>query len=484
MKIFLAYAPEDEALKTELEEHLSLLKKQGIIDLWHTGNLRAGDVFEDIIARQIGESQIILLLISSDFLASDIADNLEIIAALKKQQKDNSRCVIPIILRDCIWRIGDFAKLTPLPTGGKPVTVSRYWPTRDEAFKNVALGIKKVADQLSGRTDDDYPSEGLEQPFAAQASRHAMQTTSTNLTTNGLKKIGIGILAIVGGLSLAFFLWKYIAGDGGIIKKEDDRLDILLRKSLRGTWVNNNYLESTLIISKLEFIDDEVLAYSKNGGTYSYCGKRPMTLKDGRVLVDYDNLKFPLVIEPQLSADRKGILSLITIYGQVDTPNGIKITNDTLLRPELAIQGLIAKVQAAIKDSIERMGATKAVIDSIPPVLNTSAISDSMAAIVLYSTLPVETLRVSPLEKIDWNNYNIKDNKKIIPNYSHIIESAPKTQSSLETNKSLEYLKKVSRATQTPLLTKPSTTTPAKINSNIVKPHKSFISIEPIKTNK
>lgn len=422
MKVFIAYAPEDEVLKKELEEHLSLLKKQGIISLWHTGYLRAGDAFEEEISRQIKEAQIILLLISSDFLASDIADNPEIAAALQRQQKDNAVSVIPVILRDCVWRIGDFARLTPLPIDGKPVTVLRYWPTRDEAFKNVALGVKKVADHIYGRKNDIYPSENLGE--IVQASDKENKAAHERTVTRQLfKKIGFGGLAFIGAAAIVFVLWRFVLGAGG----HNELQDAFLRKSLKGTWINSNYWQSTLFISKLQFADNQVAVFSKEGNQEYYWGKQPVEVESGKVEVKYDKWGIEFSIEPQVDKAQKIISSLITIYWRADAPASVKVANDTLLRPELAFERHLEQIQKALKDDTT-MPSSPDSSDITPPILNKSALNDSMAAI-LYEATPVETLKVSPSKMLDWERYNT--DYKVMSDFLPLIKNAQRVDSTL-----------------------------------------------------
>ena len=55
--------------------------------------------------------------------------------------------VVPVIIRDAAWQKAKFAKLQVLPKDGKAVTL---WPDRDSAWRNVAEGIEKVAEEIHG----------------------------------------------------------------------------------------------------------------------------------------------------------------------------------------------------------------------------------------------------------------------------------------------------------------------------------------------
>src|SRR6266446_8435368 len=98
VKIFLCYAHEDEKLKKELEKHLSLLKRQGFIDVWHDRDISAGAQWKRDIDKYLNSANIILLLISPDFMYSDYCYSIEMQRAIERHEREEA-CVIPIILR-------------------------------------------------------------------------------------------------------------------------------------------------------------------------------------------------------------------------------------------------------------------------------------------------------------------------------------------------------------------------------------------------
>ena len=69
--IFFSYSHTDESLRDELEKHLSILKRQGLIETWHDRRIDSGGDFSQEISSHLEDAEIILLLVSSDFLASD-----------------------------------------------------------------------------------------------------------------------------------------------------------------------------------------------------------------------------------------------------------------------------------------------------------------------------------------------------------------------------------------------------------------------------
>jgi hypothetical protein len=143
--VFFSYSHKDEALRDQLEAHLALLKNQGLIDAWYDRRIVAGDEVDDAIFSKLETADIILLLVSSDFISSPYCYSLEMMRAMERHNAGEAR-VIPVILRHCVWQSAPFGKLMAAPRDGKPVT---SWPDRDEALADVARQVAKAVEALS-----------------------------------------------------------------------------------------------------------------------------------------------------------------------------------------------------------------------------------------------------------------------------------------------------------------------------------------------
>jgi hypothetical protein len=157
VEIFYAYAHEDEALRRELEKHLSVLNREGLIAGWHDRTIRAGQESESEIDTHVKSADIILLLVSPDFLASDYCYNVEMRTALRRHAHHEA-VVVPVILRSVDWSIAPFAHLQALPRDGRPVTL---WPDRDAAFMNIAQEIRGLVSTRRRAERDALPSDVL-----------------------------------------------------------------------------------------------------------------------------------------------------------------------------------------------------------------------------------------------------------------------------------------------------------------------------------
>jgi tetratricopeptide (TPR) repeat protein len=144
VEIFCAYAHADEPWLRKLETHLSLLKRQGLISLWHDRRIIPGTDWAHAIDRRLESASVILLLVSADFLASDYCYSVEMKRALERQEAGEAR-VVPILVRPVDWTDAPFAHLQALPTDAKPIA---SWRNKDTAMADVVAGIRRVIEDV------------------------------------------------------------------------------------------------------------------------------------------------------------------------------------------------------------------------------------------------------------------------------------------------------------------------------------------------
>ena len=140
IEIFCCYAREDETWLRKLETHLSLIKQQGLISLWYDRLVLPGANWAKTIDTHLETASVILLLVSSDFFASDYCYGIEMQRALEREAAGEAR-VVPILVRPVDWRGAPFAHLQVLPTDAKPIA---SWPNKDTALTDVAAGLRRV----------------------------------------------------------------------------------------------------------------------------------------------------------------------------------------------------------------------------------------------------------------------------------------------------------------------------------------------------
>jgi hypothetical protein len=135
-------------LRTELQKYLSVLRRNKVISDWSDRRISGGTEWEGAIDENLKNAQIILLLISADFLNSDYCWDVEMKHAMLMHELGAAR-VVPVVLRECPWEGAPFGKLQALPQFGKPIN---KWDTPEAAFTNIAKGIEIVVKELQAGT--------------------------------------------------------------------------------------------------------------------------------------------------------------------------------------------------------------------------------------------------------------------------------------------------------------------------------------------
>ncbi|WP_181357317.1 COR domain-containing protein [Stenomitos frigidus] len=140
LRLFYSYAHKDEALRDELEVRLKLLQRQKLIQPWHDRRIIPGTDWKQELDNNLEQADIILLLVSPDFINSDYCYEKEMTRALERHDAGEA-LVLPILLRPVNWNALPFSRLQAMPTDLRPVT---KWPDRDEAWLNVETIIRQA----------------------------------------------------------------------------------------------------------------------------------------------------------------------------------------------------------------------------------------------------------------------------------------------------------------------------------------------------
>lgn len=144
VEVFVSYSHKDERFREQLDAHLSQLRHEGVVADWNDRKILAGDDWAGEIDKHVESADVILLLISSDFLASKYCVEIEMKRALERHAAGQAR-VIPIIVRPADWQTAQFAHLQAVPRDNKAII---KWGNRDEAWVLVTKGIRRVTKEI------------------------------------------------------------------------------------------------------------------------------------------------------------------------------------------------------------------------------------------------------------------------------------------------------------------------------------------------
>lgn len=178
--LFYSYAHEDESLRDELAGHLKIMERRGVIRAWHDRCLTPGKTWGNAIDSQLEKADLVLLLVSADFIKSDYIWSHELDVAMKRHERGDAS-VVPVMLRAVDITDAPFAALQGLPTDLKPVT---SWPNRDEAWTDVAKGIRRMVEQIRTKwtqVPPSLPAAMVAEPGCEDGPRFSPKTIPNDL---------------------------------------------------------------------------------------------------------------------------------------------------------------------------------------------------------------------------------------------------------------------------------------------------------------
>jgi hypothetical protein len=144
IKIFYSYAREDEQYVKRLQLHLAILKRLGLITDWYAGRIMPGENRREQVEQHLNSADIILLLISPDFINSE---DLYKARTLEKRRRANEAIIMPILLRrtDGWQQYLAPGNLQAFPRDGKAISDA---PDLDTALAEVAREIRYIVEKL------------------------------------------------------------------------------------------------------------------------------------------------------------------------------------------------------------------------------------------------------------------------------------------------------------------------------------------------
>ncbi|EAR9858063.1 toll/interleukin-1 receptor domain-containing protein [Salmonella enterica subsp. enterica serovar Cubana] len=176
--LVFSYSHADEALRNELEKHLSPLKRMGKITTWHDRCIIPWQEFENQIDLYFSQADIILLLISSDFIASDYCYQVEMTNALERHNRGEA-VVIPVILRECDWHQLPFGRIMAATIDGKPIT---KFASHDDGYFQVAGAVSRAIANLEAKKT--HQATQISSPVSANPTFQAIETVFAPRSSN------------------------------------------------------------------------------------------------------------------------------------------------------------------------------------------------------------------------------------------------------------------------------------------------------------
>jgi hypothetical protein len=97
--VFISYSHKDSIWLDRISQHLKVLKKEGFnLDIWSDTKIKASQKWRDEIFKSLEKAKIGILLISTDFLASDFIIDNELPILLNHARSRGTE-ILPVIIK-------------------------------------------------------------------------------------------------------------------------------------------------------------------------------------------------------------------------------------------------------------------------------------------------------------------------------------------------------------------------------------------------
>lgn len=174
LTIFCASAPEDERFYQELATHLRVLGERGHCHLKHAGDIAVGSDFVATLIQQVDQADLVLLLLSSDFFCSVCRTDTTVQQRL--ESKARQKCLIPLLLRPCLWRDSRFGAFVLLPRNASPISLSTL--ERDASVQEDRSGAGFFSCSVRSWTGRSTRWPFLEKGYNVKEMTHGDTTTT------------------------------------------------------------------------------------------------------------------------------------------------------------------------------------------------------------------------------------------------------------------------------------------------------------------
>lgn len=150
LKVFVSYSHKDENLRAELDTHLAPLVREGLLSIWHDRKICPGESWEEAISESVESADILVALVSPDFIASDYCYGVELQTAIRRHHTREA-VLVPVVIRPVDWTHTPISGIQALPKNAIPITT---WDNRDEAWLSVVEGIRSTSVELLARHEE------------------------------------------------------------------------------------------------------------------------------------------------------------------------------------------------------------------------------------------------------------------------------------------------------------------------------------------
>lgn len=167
LRVFLSYSHKDENELNRLNVHLADLKHHNLIETWHDRQIRGGSQWKPEILQELDQADVILLLVSPDFIASSFCRLVEMNRAIQRD-RDGTALVIPVALKPVARFPVEISHLQGVPRDLKAVTAHR---PKDKGFIAAVALITEAIEAFAAKPKK-VPSSNTDEAESDFEERH------------------------------------------------------------------------------------------------------------------------------------------------------------------------------------------------------------------------------------------------------------------------------------------------------------------------
>lgn len=142
--LFISYSHKDEVYRDELRGALTVYERKNELEVWDDTRIEPGQKWEVEILGKLESADIIVLLLSNDFIKSDYCMQKEMQWALARDAAGEC-AIVPIVVRNCRFDKLTVGKIQAILPDAKPIKNHR---DRDAAWLEVTKQLDKVIARL------------------------------------------------------------------------------------------------------------------------------------------------------------------------------------------------------------------------------------------------------------------------------------------------------------------------------------------------
>ena len=143
-RVFVSYSHRDEGERVRLDVHLAPLAREGLIDTWCNRVITPASDWERDIESGLASADIVILLVTADFVASAYCFETELAEALRRHHDEGVR-ILPVLVKPVDFAHMPFGRFQALPRDLRPVST---WENADAAWLEVALGVRALVEDV------------------------------------------------------------------------------------------------------------------------------------------------------------------------------------------------------------------------------------------------------------------------------------------------------------------------------------------------